>query len=129
MAKLSNYLETELIDHVLRNAAYSSPTTVYIALFTTDPLDDAIGTEITGLGGYARQAAAFDAPTDGVTQNTDDEEFGPATESWGTITHVAIFDAVSTGNMLFHGILDTAKAVGDGDTFKIAAGDLECSLA
>jgi len=55
MAEFSNYLENKVLDHVLRNVSYSSPTTVYVGLYTSDPTDAGSGTEVSG-GSYARQA-------------------------------------------------------------------------
>lgn len=128
MAELSNYLENALINAILRNTAYSSPTTVYAALYTSDPTDADSGTEVTG-GSYARQSVAFDAPSDGATDNTSDITFPTATAGWGTVTHVGIRDAVSGGNLLFHSPLTDSRVVNNGDTFKFNAGDLDASLA
>ena len=128
MAELSNYLENELIDHLLRNLAFTSPTTVYVALYTDDPTDADAGTEVTG-GSYARQSVAFGAPSDGAADNSSDITFPTASASWGTITHIGLRDAVTAGNLLFHSPLAASKAVGNGDTFKINAGDLDVSLA
>ena len=128
MAEISNFLENELIDHILRNAAYTSPTTVYVALYTSDPTDADSGTEVSG-GSYARQSVAFSAPSNGATSNSSDITFPTATANWGTITHVALRDAVTTGNMLFHSPLTASKIVNDGDTFKINATDLDVDLA
>lgn len=128
MAQISNYLENALVNHVLRNTALTSPVTVYVALYTTDPTDADTGTEVTG-GSYARQSAAFSAPTDGATSNSADVTFPTATANWGTVTHVVIRDAAAGGNALFHGALTASKVVNNGDTFKINAADLDVSLA
>jgi hypothetical protein len=34
---MSNYLEDKVIDHMLRNQAFTPPTTVYASLHTSDP--------------------------------------------------------------------------------------------
>lgn len=128
MAAASDYLENALINAVLRNTAYTSPTTVYAALFTTATTDAGGGTEVSG-GSYARTAVTFGAPTDGSTSNTADVTFPTATGAWGTVTHVAIYDAATAGNMLFHGALTASKTVNSGDTFKFATGDLTITLA
>ena len=128
MAELSNYLENELYDHLLRNLSYTSPTTVYVALYTDDPTDADSGTEVTG-GSYARQSVAFGAPSDGAGDNSSDITFPTASASWGTVTHIGLRDAVSGGNLLLHSALTASKVVGNGDTFKINAGDLDVSLA
>lgn len=128
MSKLSNFLENELIDTILRNLPWTGPTTVYAALYTADPTDADTGTEVTG-GSYARQTVAFGAPTNGATDNSSDVTFPTATANWGTITHVGLRDAVSGGNLLFHGPLTASKVVNNGDTFKFNAGDLDADLA
>lgn len=128
MSEMSNYLENALVDHVFRNSALSSPTTVYLALFTDDPAEDASGTEVS-TGAYAREAVAFAAPADGVSTNSGVITFTTATANWGTITHFAIFDAVTTGNMLVYSPLDTSKAVNTDDTAEFAAGNISITFA
>ena len=128
MAEMSNYLEGALINAVLRNTAYTSPTTVYLALYTSDPTDADTGTEVSG-NGYARQAITFGAPSNGVTTNSAAIEFPQATGSWGTVTHVGIRDALTTGNLLFHTPLDASKTIATGDVFRVAIGSLSVTLA
>lgn len=128
MANFSNYLEDALINATLRNTSYVSPTTVYVGLFTTDPTDAGTGTEVAG-GSYARTAVTFGAPSNGVATNNADVTFPTATGSWGTITHVGVHDASTTGNLLYHSSLTTSKTVGSGDVFKISSGNLSVTLA
>lgn len=128
MANFSNYLENALINATLRNTSYTSPTTVYVGLFTTDPTDAGTGTEVAG-GSYARTAVTFGAPSNGVATNNADVTFPTATGSWGTITHVGVHDASTTGNLLYHSSLTTSKTVGSGDVFKISTGNLSVTLA
>jgi len=126
---MSDYLEDELVNHVLRNTAFTSPTNVYVALFTTDPTDADTGTEVA-TASYAREVVTdFSAPSDGATSNGSEIAFTQATESWGTISHIGIYDANTTGNLLFHGSLSVSKAVDTNDTFKIALGDLDITLS
>jgi hypothetical protein len=128
MAEMSNYLENALINVTLRNTAYTSPTTVYLALYTSDPTDADSGTEVSG-GSYARQSITFGAPSNGASTNSASVEFPQATGSWGTITHVGIRDALTTGNLLYHTPLDVSKTISSGDIFKIASGNLSVTLA
>jgi hypothetical protein len=128
MAEMGNYLENALINAVLRNTSYTSPTTTYLALYTSDPTDADTGTEVTG-GSYARQEITFGSPSNGVTTNSAAIEFPQATASWGTVTHVAIRDALTSGNLLFHTPLDTSKTINNGDVFKITSGNLSVTLA
>ena len=128
MSAMSNYLENALVNATLRNTTYTSPATVYVGLFTTDPTDAGSGTEVSG-GSYARQSASFAAPSDGASATSADVTFPQATANWGTVTHFGVFDASSSGNLLYHGALDTSKAIETGDVFKIASGNLTITLA
>jgi len=128
MAEFSNYLENALINAVLRNTSYTSPTTVYVGLYTTDPTDADTGTEVTG-GSYARTSVTFGAPSNGVSTNSADVTFPTATAGWGTVTHIGIHDASTSGNLLFHTPLDTSKTIDSGDIFKITSGNLSVTLA
>jgi len=128
MAEFSNFLENALINAVLRNTTYTSPATVYVSLYTTDPTDADTGTEVSG-GSYARTAVTMGAPSNGVSTNSADVTFPTATASWGTVTHIGIHDALTSGNLLFHTPLDTSKTIDSGDIFKITSGNLSVTLA
>lgn len=118
----SDFLEDKLINHVLRNTAYTSPTTVYASLYTVTPSDSASGTEVTG-GAYARQSMAFAAPSpSGETQNSAVVTFPVATANWGTVLAAAIMDAVTAGNLLYWGDVTPSKVVNTDDQFKFAIG-------
>ena len=127
MSEFSNYLENALLNAVLRNTSYTSPTTCYVGLFTSDPTDAGSGTECSG-GSYARIAVSFNAPTGGVCTNSADVTFNQATSDWGTISHIGLHDNLTSGNLLFHTILNASKPIGTGDQFKISTGALTCTL-
>jgi hypothetical protein len=128
MAEMSNYLENALINATLRNTSYTSPATVYVGLYTSDPTDADTGTEVSG-GSYARTAVTFGSPSDGVTTNSAAVEFQQATGSWGTVGWIGILDASTSGNLLYHTALDASKTIASGDIFKIATGSLSVTLA
>lgn len=128
---ISDYLENKLLDHVLKNTAFSVPTNIYIALSKADPLDDGSGlSEPSPPNGYARVVCnVWDAATGRATENTNVIEFAEATGDWGTITHFAIFDALTGGeNMLAHGSLAASKTIGSGDNASFIAGDIDISF-
>ncbi len=128
MSEMSNYLETKILDYVLRDTADWAPATVYLALHTADPAEDGSGAEVSG-GSYARQACAFDAThaTGGNTANTSAESFTgmPAC----TVTHIGIWDHASAGNLLFYTDVTANKTVTSGDTISVAAGAVTVTLA
>lgn len=130
MSAASDYLELKVLDHVLGNTTYTPATNLYLGLWTQDDGLEAgtITSEISG-GSYAREIIAFDAAASGSSANTSTVTFTTATGNWGTITHVAVMDAASAGNVLFHGAVTTSKTIETGDTFQVSAGNLTISLA
>lgn len=107
----SNYLRGKITDHVLRNVAYTSPTTVYVSLHTSDPtVNGTAGTEISA-GWYARQPCAFAVQvTAGLTSNSGTVTFAGVEVSPVTVTHFAIWDAATLGNMLQFAPLSSSKS-------------------
>lgn len=122
MTAASNYLENALLDHVLRNTAFTQPSGLFLALYTTDPTDADTGTEVSA-GGYARQSITMGAAAAGAAKNTNTLTF-TATALWGTITHTGIHDAVSGSNLLFHGPLSPNRLIDDTDKLEFDPNDL-----
>ncbi len=133
MAGMTDYLETLILNLIFRTQAATKPAAIYVGLFTATPSDTGGGTEVTG-GSYARVAvtqadAQWNAPTvGGLTDNVNDITFPAATGSWGTVTHVGIFDASTSGNLLMWAALTASKVVASGDVFKFSAGALDITL-
>ena len=119
MAK-SNYLENKVIDHFLGTSSTSAPSNVYMGLFTSNPTDANSGTEVSG-NGYSRQVITFNAASSGSATNSSAETFTASGGNWGTITHFGIFDASSSGNLLYHGALTDDKVIEDGDSLVVAS--------
>lgn len=122
----SNYLENKLLLHTFGATAYTAPTTLYLAIHTTNPAEDNTGTEVSG-SAYARQSVVFTVTTN-TTSNTAAVEFPTATGSWGTLTHVGVYDALTGGNLLAYAALTTSKIIGTNDVFRVPAGDLDITL-
>jgi len=124
MSGMSDYLEGQIIKYWFQNdgAAAAKPATIYAALYTVLPTDaSASGTEVTG-GSYARVAITNSAvnwagPTanDGTVTNGAAITFPAATANWGTIVGVALYDAATVGNELWHGALTASKVINSGD--------------
>lgn len=129
MSKMSDYLEKKLLDHVLIGTTYTPPSDIYLALFTSDPTDAGSGIEVSG-GDYARQKLVFDEATvvDGTSVTDADTIFPIATANWGTVTHIGIYDALTGGNLLFHGALNTARTINIDNQLVILAGELTVIL-
>ena len=124
---LTDTIENSILDHLFRNTAYTSPTTVYAALTTTTPTDSAAGTEVSG-SNYARTAITMGAAASGSISNSSAVTFPTPSGSWGTVTHFEIWDASTAGNRLAWGALDASKAPGNGDTVEFAIAALQIDL-
>lgn len=124
----SNTTETLVLNWLLTAGAATRPTAWYLALFTTDPGETGAGTEVTTVGtAYARQTAAFTV-TGNTASNTAAIEFPTATATYGTVSHVGVYDAVSGGNLIAYAALTTSKVIDTGDVLRVPAGDLDITL-
>jgi hypothetical protein len=130
MSAVSNYAEKLLLDYMMTNGSVTRPTAWYVALYTAAPSDSGGGTEVSG-SGYARQAVTFNAAATpgGTTDNSTAVTFTAAGGSWGTVTHIGIFNALTTGNLLWHGAMTASKTIADGDTLEFAIGNIDLTLA
>lgn len=131
MAAKTNVFQGQVLEAALRNVAYTSPTNVYAALFTTAPTDaytsgTPTGVEVSG-NAYARQVVTFGAPsgTPRVSVNSGAVTYPAATPSgWGTVVAFGIFDASTGGNLLYWANLTASKAVAVNDVLQFAIGAL-----
>lgn len=131
MGSFSDHWENEVLDHVFGKGSYTPPT-IYVGLSTADPTDDASGLAEPSGNGYARVETAagdWDAAVSGALDNANAITFPEATGSWGTVTHFALFDAATNGNMLAHGSLTSSEAITSGEAPRFSAGELDVSLA
>lgn len=121
----SNTYETNILKWAFNADAVTRPTAWYLGLFTSDP-GEAGGTEISG-NNYARKSVTFTVSGDTAT-NSNAVEFDAATGSWGTISHVSIFDAPTGGNEIAYAALSIPKDINTGDIIRFPAGDVDVTL-
>jgi len=121
IAVKSSYLRDKIIKHVLAEASYTAPTTIHLALYTTNPTIADTGTEVVG-GSYARQQLSFANASAGAKVSNTSETFTsmPAT----TVTHWGLRDASSGGNLLYFGAFDLPIALNATDNLTINSGDI-----
>ncbi len=127
---MSDYLEVKLLNLTLNGTAFTAVNNPHISLHTSDPTDAGTGTEVSG-GSYARVASSFATAsgTGGSVASDADATFPTATATWGTVGWIGLWDAASSGNMLYHTALDASKTIDSGDVFKITTGNLTVTLA
>ena len=130
MSQLSDYLENVLLNAVLRNISYTSPSGVWLVLYTTDPTDADIGTEVSTVGtAYERYPISFTAPVNGLCVSTSQIDCARATGDWGVVAYGGIRDADVGGNLLFYGPLVQPRHVVHGDILRFQAGTITCRLS
>lgn len=125
---LSNVFETRVLTWLFTGDAVTRPSSFYIALFTSNPAEDASGTEVSTSGtAYARQSATFTVSGNEAT-NSAAIEFPTATASYGTVTHIGVFDASTGGNLIAYAALTTSKAIDTGDVLRLPANELDITM-
>ena len=124
----SNTAETLVLNWLLTANSATRPTAWYLALYTAAPGEAGGGTEVTTVGtAYARQSAAFTV-SGNTASNTSAIEYPTATASYGSVSHVRVFDAVTGGNLIAYAALTTSKVIDTGDVLRVPAGDLDITL-
>jgi len=122
----SNTYETTILNWTFNASSVTRPTSWYIGLFTSDPGEGQGGAELSG-SAYARQSATF--TVSGNTATTSNViEYPAATGSWGTITHIAVYDAATSGTQIAYAALTTSKTIDTADVLRIPAGDIDITL-
>lgn len=134
MSGFSDYLENQLLNATLRGGSQTGGA-VFVALFTTDPTDAGTGNEVVD-SGYVRQRVhqsvvsdGFTAPSNGTTSNTRNLAFPAIVDTTITVTHWAIFDAQTGGNMLYHAPLTNPKTLDPSDVLSFPVGSLTVALS
>ena len=117
MSAATDYLENEVLDHVLAVGAYTAPTNVYVKLHLGDPGEAGTANPAAET---TRQEATFSAASGGSADLS-------ATVSWTSVSntetysHWSLWDNASAGNCLLKGALDSSVAVTAGDNFDLTA--------
>jgi len=123
----SNFLADSLINATTRAIDYSTPAKVWVALYTTNPTKEDVGTEVSEAS-YTRLEVTITPPVDGVSTNANEMKWSTATTAWGVISHVGIRDAEVGGNLLYFTNLEEAKDIQVGDQFQIVVDNLTLTL-
>jgi hypothetical protein len=131
MSSFTDYTENLALTYLFTTGSATRPTAWYVGLFTAAPSDTGGGTEVSG-NGYARVVTGTISGSGTATTFTNAAaiEFAAASGgNWGTIGWAGIFTASTGGTLLAWAPLTTAKAINDGDIFRIPASSLSITLA
>ena len=126
----SDYAENAVLNHLLGTTTLTKPATVYLALCTAAPTDASASNEVTTTAwtNYARKAITFGASASGTITNNALVDYGTVSGTGATITHWAIFDALTAGNMLVRGDFGTGQTASTGNAVTVPSGTLSVSL-
>jgi len=129
MSQIDVSLANDILDLILREESYTPPTNIYVALYDGDPLGEGedLGTEVD-VGNYVRQSVSFNEASDKETDNSLDVQFPEADTDWGDVTHIALYDADSDGNILFAGALENSRTVYEGDTLRFNENEIVITI-
>lgn len=123
--QISNWLSAQLLNATLRNTVFTPPSTVYLALYISDPTAADTGQEVSG-GAYSRKAITFAAPAvengKQTVKSSADVEFPVATADWGLVTHVGLRTAATGGNLMWSVPIPSPRTIQSGDKPKFLAG-------
>lgn len=130
MSSFSDYTENLVLNWLFTTNSATRPTAWYVGLFTAAPSDTGGGTEVAGSAYARKETGTITVSGTGTTAtNAAAIEFAAASGgNWGAVTHAAIFDASSGGNMLAWAPLTTSRTINDGDVFRIPASSLTVTL-
>lgn len=129
MGSLTDFAETEMLDHILKVGLYSPPATIYLGLSTADPTDDGSGWANPTYTGYGRKAITFAAAAARAIAQTGAVTFDPCTAGSSVITHYGLWDAETNGNLMAHGALNASKTIVAGNTPSVASGQVTITFS
>ena len=130
MAAFSNYMEDAITAWINGTTFPSAPTNTYVQLYSQDPTDagsatGALYTRVT----YAASGWTRGTGGAGTLSNTNAITMQSSAGSAATASHFAVFDAATSGNLLFHGALSASKSIAVGDEVKFNALQLTLTVA
>lgn len=124
MGALTNYTRRKQLEHTLRINAFTMPSALYLGLYIISPTNSYAGVEVSG-NGYARVSVTFSELADLVYSNTSALLFEAAEAGWGNIVSIGLFDASSSGNLLYFGNLDEPITIGVNEKLSLPAGSVK----
>jgi hypothetical protein len=131
---VTTFVANKLMDYSFGAVAYSQPATYYMGLSTTT-ITNAGGNVTEPVGSnYARIAVVnnktlFNYSTSGCVLNVSDLSFPQSgSVAWGTITDVALFDALTSGSVWYYTPLAVPRIVQTLSTITFSASAIVLSM-
>lgn len=122
MAGTSNYFGNLILNYMRGVAMPAPPANLYVALYNGDP--DSGGTEVTTqVLASGRPTGVFSQSTAKSMSNTQVVDFGNSAGAV-TITHMAVLDAKTGGNIFQSKQLSSQRQIAQGDPVRYPVGGL-----
>lgn len=126
----SDYARDQILA-VIEGGSLTAPSGLFLALSTSDPSSD--GSTITEpSGNYARQSVTLAETANNslgiIVSNTGATVFGPASTNWGNVSHMALYDAVTGGNMIAYGPVAVQQNIVSGDAYAVSINSLALTI-
>jgi len=130
---ITYFSANKILDKNFGATAYTEPTTYYFGLSTTTIQIDGTGATEPSGGAYARVALTNNKTNRGTASNASltnstAVQFTESTASWGTITYVGIWDALTSGNIWWFDALSPARTVASATTVLFAIGAITVQM-
>lgn len=137
MSDFTDYSEAAIRDWMSQGSDMpTAPTNLFVALHTSDPGDAPDGSTEVSAGDYSREETAAGTDWDTTSgsgesfENASELNFGAATNDWGAISHISLWDGSGTGdNCLAAYALDSSKQIDTDDEAKFNAGEIDFTVS
>jgi len=137
MANFSNYLENKIVGWLNGDALATITGSLYVALYSSPGVvQDNAATNLIGLTTPRVEVSSWTVTTATGSSDGSDASITNAAEIVmtsnsnvaATASHFAVYDAASSGNLLFHGALSSSVSIALGDTVKFAANSITLTV-
>jgi hypothetical protein len=119
----TNFLDAAILNHVFTGVSYTAPTALYVGLHTAAPT---VSNEVA-TASYARKQSNFVIDGGNTVKNPVALNWNLG-ESFGVITHVAIYDAATGGNQLVASQLTSSLDGNNATQIQIDANQLQIQM-
>ena len=134
MANFSNYLENAIANWLNGDAMPAATSSLWVALYSSpgvvqnNAATNLIGTRVEVSNLNVTNATGSSDSSDASITNGAEIVMISNSNITATASHFAVYDAASTGNLLFHGALSSSVSIAVGDTVKFAANSITLTI-
>lgn len=130
MSDFTDYTEGHILNWISQDIDMpSSPSSLFIALHTADPGETPDGSTEVSAGDYARYEESNWDISGGSFENAGAIVIGTASNDWGVITHMSLWDGPTTGdNAIAAFPMTEERVINTDDPVTFDAGDISFTV-